>query len=148
MDKVNIPYRSQGRKVKVKVTKVISVFLPFLRIFANSSYSFHKRMLKTFLVTTHINRMRRNFEFSPSRSDNWYSRSNFENGLWQPYHCLLEYFPILRKLTFAWRSTVLPLLIMPACIVWYFLILWKSTFVWRSTILPLGHRSHIPRYAC
>ena len=47
MDKVNIPYLSQGRKVKVKVTKVISVFLPFLRIFANSSYSFHRRVLKT-----------------------------------------------------------------------------------------------------
>ena len=39
---------TEGRKVKVKVTKVMSVFLSFLRYFANSSYSFHRRVLKTY----------------------------------------------------------------------------------------------------
>ena len=46
MDKVNTPYWPQGHKVKVKVTKVISVFLPILRIFANLFHSFNRRVLK------------------------------------------------------------------------------------------------------
>ena len=47
MDKVNIPYQPQGHRVKVKVTKVISVFWRFFANFSISSYSFHRRVLKT-----------------------------------------------------------------------------------------------------
>ena len=44
MDKVNTPVRPQGHKVKNEITKVIAVFSPFLRTFANS-YSFEVRNL-------------------------------------------------------------------------------------------------------
>ena len=47
MDKVINPYWPQGHKVKVKVTKVISVFCRFYAFFWNSSHSFDRRVLKT-----------------------------------------------------------------------------------------------------
>ena len=47
MDKVNIQYQPQGHRLKVKVTKVVCVFRPILHVFANSSYSFDWRVLKT-----------------------------------------------------------------------------------------------------
>ena len=37
---------SQGHKLKVKVTEVVSVFSRIIYIFANSSYSFDWRVMK------------------------------------------------------------------------------------------------------
>ena len=42
-------YESQGHKVKVKVTEVISVFSRFIYVFANS-YIFYRRMMMFILI--------------------------------------------------------------------------------------------------
>ena len=45
--KVKVMCESEGHKVKVKVTEVVSVFSRFIYVFANSSYSFDRRVMKS-----------------------------------------------------------------------------------------------------
>ena len=58
MDKVNIPYRYQGHRVKVKVTKVISVFWLIFHHFWNLSYSFDWRAIKAHRNVLWVNTQR------------------------------------------------------------------------------------------
>ena len=52
MDKVNMPYQYQGHRVKVKVTKVISVFWLIFHHFWNLSYTLQTDINKVLVKVT------------------------------------------------------------------------------------------------